>query len=104
MAVRSIGPNAIEFTEDGDLLLEEIKINSFAAFTGDDSGSVKAVSKILNIHPNGVIEYDPSEEAVLWTSGAMNANDIRESAVDIDRAYGIRADLPSGGRLVVYTE
>jgi hypothetical protein len=106
MAVHSVTRGIIEFTADGDVLLEVIKVNSLAAVGGDSGGAVNVFTNILKPTCNsGAWERgDPTLDRLLWSSGAVNANSLSESAVDIDWAAGIRVEMGAGMKLIVYGE
>ena len=109
MTVRAIAQSIYEFTTDGDVLLELLKIESLGAYTTTDSGEVIVYTHIYDPSKNpGAPIFDAVYSAAnrreLWRSGAMNAGAVVESAINIGNAYGIEVSMPAGARLVIYTQ
>lgn len=108
MAVRSISRNAVEMTATGDVWLDVVRVDSVLAVTAGGAGNVILSTNIIDLTDvkGRVVEKDAAalatDEADYWNSGAMNANETRESAISMGDAYGLRVTMPAGARVVLY--
>jgi len=105
MAVRAIARNAIEMTADGDLWLAIVRVDSIIAYAPGGGGNIDLYTNILDpvAMAQGLLEAAASTTGDLyWSSGALNANEVRESAISLGDASGLRLSAPSGGRVVIY--
>lgn len=104
MAVRSIARNAVEMTEDGDLWIDVIRVDSIIAYAPEGGGNIDLYTNVIKTeNVKGVVEQkDDTTGDLYWSSGSMNANEVSESAISLGDAYGLRLSAPSGGRVVVY--
>ena len=106
MAVRALGPNQYELTEDGDEILDTIWVEGFIAETTDTSGDVTVFTNILDQtqlveDAAGTFNGGPG---VGWRSPGMNANETVESVGVCGLFRGIRVTMPASARLVVNVE
>lgn len=104
MAVRSIARNAVEMTEDNDLWVDIIRVDSIIAYAPEGGGNIDLYTNIVTLDnvKGAAVAKDDTTGDLYWSSGSMNANQVQESAISLGDAYGLRLSAPSGGRVVVY--